>query len=217
MALGDVHNPFENWEAIAFAADYAKHSKPDVIIQVGDIIDGYNWNLYGRAPDSPNAACEWDQTVHNMNRLRDYFPRKIPWKVLEGNHCRRYMMRAAEVNLPRQLIKTLDQIFQFDNWEWHMKPEPLVIDGIAFMHGDECPGNAWQKAQRMGMSVVHGHSHQALLHYVTTFKKSIFGMEIGWLGDADSIVMKYSARNPMKAWLGFGIIDDGVPSLIPFR
>jgi hypothetical protein len=217
LVIGDTHLPFINWDVVAGCADYAKWYKPDLIIQVGDLIDSYNWSLFKRAPDSPSAACEWDMTVHAVNRFRDYFPRRIPWKILEGNHCRRYMLRAAEVNLPKQLIKTLDFVFQFDNWHWHMKPEPLVIEDIAFLHGDEMPGNAWQKAQRMGMSVVQGHDHQGYLQYVNTFKHSIFGMSVGTMIDADSIVGRYSAKNAMKCWYGWSKIEHGMPQLIQYR
>lgn len=216
MVLGDTHLPWINWQAIEHAADHARSYKPDCIVQVGDLIDGYNWSMYKKAIDSPNAAAEWDQTELAVNNLRNKFKKDIQWHILEGNHCRRYMMRATEVNIPRKLIRSLDEIFPYDNFKWHVEPRPLVLDGVSFIHGDEMAGNAWQKAQRMGQNLCQGHDHLGYLQYIQTFKHRIFGMSVGTLMDTESIVGRYAAKNCMRSWIGHATITDGVPQLHPF-
>jgi len=126
-------------------------------------------------------------------------------------------MRACEANLPRKLVKTLSELFPYDNVHWHMNPEPFVLDNVAFIHGDEMAGNVVQKTKTLGHSLVQGHTHQASLHYVNTFKHQIFGMEVGCLIDGASIAGRYAAKNPMRMWTGVATITDGVPALRPIR
>ncbi len=217
MIFGDLHIPFINWDVARFCADYAKHYKPDLCIQMGDTIDAHAWSLYQKATDSPNASDEWENTLHSMNKFHGMFNKSTPWKILDGNHTRRIMLRASEANLPPQLIKTLSFMFPYENWSWHISPLPLVINDIAFVHGDECPGTSWQKAQKLGMSLVQGHTHTAHIHYINTFRKQIFGMDTGTLMDSESVAGRYAVKNPMKSWMGLALIDKGIPSLIPYR
>lgn len=216
LALGDLHFPFVNRTALAAAISFAKSYKPDHIVQVGDFIDGYNWSLFKRAPDSPSAELEWNQTELAVTQFFEQLS-KFKITVLEGNHCRRYMLRAMEANLPRKLVKTLSELFPFDNVHWHMTPEPFVLDNVAFIHGDEMAGNVAQKAQKLGMNLVQGHTHLASLSYINTFRQQIFAMEIGALIDGQSIACRYAAKNPMRTWTGLATITDGVPTLRPIR
>lgn len=216
LVLGDTHFPFTDRVALAAAISFAKSYKPDHIIQVGDFIDGYNWSLFKRAPDSPSAEMEWNQTELMAHQFFEQLA-KFQITVLEGNHCRRYMLRACEANLPRKLVKTLSELFPYENVHWHMEPEPFVLDGIAFIHGDEMAGNVVQKARALGMPLVQGHTHQASLTYINTFKHQIFGMEVGALIDGKSIACRYAAKNPLKMWSGVATITDGIPSLRPIR
>jgi len=216
LILGDTHFPFTNRTALAATIAFAKTYKPDHIVQVGDFIEGYNWSLYKRAPDSPSAEMEWNQTELMATQFFEQLS-KFKITILEGNHCRRYMMRACEVNIPKRLIKTLSDLFPFDNVNWHMNPEPFMLENIAFIHGDEMAGTVAMKAKTLGQSLVQGHTHQASLHYINTFRQQIFGMEVGCLMDSSSIAGRYAIKNPMRTWTGFATITDGVPSLRPLR
>lgn len=215
LVLGDTHFPFTNWYAINEVALYAKSYKPDLIVQVGDFIDAYNWSQYKRSVESPNAKDEWDGVLADIARFHKLFKR-FPVTILEGNHCRRVMMRAGEANLPKQMIRTLSEIFPFDNFTWHLHAKPFIKDGTAFIHGDEMPGASWQKAQKLGCNVVQGHTHTAHIHYINTFDKRIYGMDVGCLMDTESIAAKYAAKNPMRCFIGFATITDGVPQLYPW-
>lgn len=216
LVLGDVHLPFTNWDCVEAAAEFAKDYKPDLIIQVGDLIDQYNWSLFRKSPDAPSAAQEFEQTVECFHRLMGMFPKKVPWRVLEGNHCRRHMLRAFDCNLPKQLIKSLDDVLVDERVVWHLSTDPLVADKVTYIHGDEMGGNAWQKAQRMGTCLVQGHDHLGYLQYINTFKSRVFGMSVGTLMDSTSIAGRYAAKNPMKCFLGWATVEDGTPHLYPW-
>ena len=216
LVLGDIHFPFVDTHALSTAIEFAKKYKPDRIIQVGDFIDSYNWSLYKRAPDSPSADAEWNQTellAHRFFKALD----KFPLTILEGNHCRRHMLRAFEANLPKRLIRLLPEIFPYENVTWHMQPTPLVVDNIAFIHGDEMGGTAAQKAKTLGNSLVQGHTHQASITFINTFHHQIFSMEVGCLMDGSSIAGRYAAKIPHRMWLGLATITDGHPNLRSLR
>ncbi len=215
MALGDTHFPFTRWDALEAAADFAKSYKPDLIIQVGDFIDAHNWSKWTSPTDAPNSHDEWNLTIESVGKFQHMF-RKWPVVILEGNHCRRAMMRATESKIPKQLIKTMDEMFTFDNFTWHMSHRPFMRDGVYYIHGDEMGGNAYQKAQRAGHSIVQGHDHAAYLHFINTFERQIFGMSIGAFLDPSSVAGRYAAKNLMKMWCGWSTITDSKPHLYSF-
>lgn len=214
LVLGDTHLPWVLWPCVESAARFADKYKPDLVIQVGDFTDQYSWSKYPKDPLAPNAGLEWQLVQEAAYKFADFFPQM---KILEGNHCRRYMYRALEAGVPKQLIKRLDEEFDTQGWKFHTEPEPLVVDNIAFIHGDEMAGHAGLKSQRMGMSVVQGHDHLGYLHFTCTFYHRIFGMSVGTLMDPKSIAAKYASKNPMRCWLGWATITDGVPHLHPWR
>lgn len=216
LIIGDVHAHFVDWTVLEEIRGFARHYKPDLIIQMGDLIDAHNWGKYLRYPDSPSAAEEWDLTEETIHKIHAMF-KGFNLVILEGNHCRRPMMRALEVNLPKKLIRPLSDLFPFDNWRWHVEPKPFVQEGVAYVHGDEIPGcnTAWQKAARMGMSVVQGHDHQGEIKFLNTFQHRIFGMSVGTVMNQDSIGARYASKNPLKCFKGFATVTDGAPILYP--
>lgn len=153
----------------------------------------------------------WCVSVANSN----FLVRREGRSFITGN-CRRKMLRAMDVNLPKQLIKPLGELFVDSRCQWHLEIDPLILDNTAFIHGDEMAGNAWQKAQKLGMNLIQGHDHQGYLQFINTFKKRIFGMSVGCMIDGASIAARYAAKNPMKCFLGWATLTDGVPHLYPF-
>lgn len=218
IILGDIHGPYEDQACLKEAQGhykfYKRQKSVDVsVIQVGDIIDGKAWSRYPKNPDDENPQLEWDKTEESMEFVQSLFPEMT---ILIGNHDVRPMKKALEAGTPKQLIKSIDQIFDYEGWHWHLSNVPYEEDGVCFIHGDELAGNAWQKAQKMGKSVVQGHDHQGYLHYINTFGKSIFGMSVGCMIDEKAIAFRYAAKNPFRCWKGFGLMVDGVPSLVPY-
>lgn len=214
LVLGDTHLPFTNWAALRAASRFAKSYNPNIVVQVGDFLDAYNWSRYQRAQDSPSAEAEWNEAVLSAHRFFDYFPYKTT--ILFGNHDARPAHKAMEANLPKALIKSLDEVFKADDVTFYKNSHPYTIDEMVFIHGDEMGGNAWQKAQKLGKCLIQGHDHVAYLQYVNTFNRQIFGMSVGAFIDINSIAARYAARNLMKCWTGFATITDGVPQLYPW-
>ena len=216
LVIPDIHFPFSDWKAIKKIHAWKVKNRPDLIVFLGDVLDAKAWSRYPKDTDDLSAQAEFDAAEADMKKLHKLFPKAI---LLMGNHDVRAMSKALEVHLPKQLINSLQDVFAFKGWVWHTHTKPLVINTpsgkVAFMHGDEIQGTPSQKASKLGMSVVHGHTHKASLSYVDTFTHQVYGMECGHVSDPDSKGMRYAVKNPVTSWLGFATIIDGVPALIP--
>lgn len=217
FVLGDIHLPWCDWAAIEQVAkeiNIAKKRGDDVtVVQVGDIMDQRYWSKYGKSAEDENAQLEWDQAELAMDRLNELIPEM---HVIFGNHDVRIAKKATEALMPRQLVRTLDEYFCYDGWVWHVGDQPLQVDGVAFIHGDEFPiPNPSSAALKLGQNVCYGHTHQAHLSYVVLFKRKMFSMNVGWLGNENASAFGYAKKSPNRCWKGYGIIIDGVPSLIP--
>lgn len=217
FVLGDMHLPYMDMYAISEIAEeieIAQKRGDDVtVVQVGDILDQRAWSKYPKDGESEHAQLEWDKAEDCMATLHTLIPEM---HIIFGNHDERVAKRAADAQLPRQLIKSLDKHFNFDGWVWHTADTPLEIDGIYFIHGDTFPIPMPQSAAlRLGQSVCYGHTHQAGLAFVNTYKKSIFSMNVGWLGDERQSAFNYARKSPYRCWKGYGLIIDGTPHLIP--
>lgn len=218
LVLGDMHLPWVNWRALRAAATFAEAYNPDVVVQVGDFIDGYNWSRFQRAPDAPAASEEWDMVERAARQFHDMFPGDLMVHIIEGNHDRRYQMRAFEANLPTQLVRPLAELFPYSNWNFWVRQRPMVIDGVDYIHGDEGPGNAHRKASLTGHSVVQGHLHRdAGVRYIDTFGRQVFGMDVGTLMDTRSIAGRYANKALLRSFLGWGTVTDGIPQIHPYR
>jgi predicted phosphodiesterase len=212
LVLGDLHLPFCDWDVLEQAREFKVKHKPDLIIQTGDLTDQKAWSRFLKDPEDDSPESEWTKTVAASKELAKMFPEM---EILDSNHDRRYVKKAAEAGIPKIMLRTLDELFPFKGWNWHLEPEPFVVGDIAFMHGDELQGSVRSKVQTLGMNVVQGHTHKAELIYNCTYNKRYFGMDVGCMVDAKSAAFNYAARSLTKIWVGFGYIQDGVPYLFP--
>jgi len=213
MFLPDLHAPAFDYEAVRWAARLVPKFHIDVVVQLGDIADQRIWSRFPADPDFDNPTTELEDLMASMSFLHRLFP---DMHILAGNHDGRWIKRAMQAGLPAQLVKALHEIFPYDGWKWHLDNEPLIIDGIAMIHGDEMFGPVGLKASRMGMPLAAGHSHQGRLEYIPMFGRTIWGMECGCLVDEESSAFRYAAKNPRRQWKGVGMSLEGEPHLIPY-
>src|ERR1041385_2325291 len=180
LCLGDPHLRFCDWDVLIQAKDFAKKHKVDRVVCMGDFSDQKSWSRFMKDPTDDSPECEWQQTKDAAKELNKMFPEM---DILDGNHDRRYIKKAKEAGLVKDMIRGMDELFPYKGWKFRLEPTPLVYDNIAFVHGDELQGSVKAKAMALGMSVVQGHSHKAELHYICTFRKQIFAMDCGCPAD----------------------------------
>lgn len=216
--IPDLHFPATDWSLIENMRDYCNDLEEDFnvkYIQLGDWLDAKAWGKWAKSPDDDGPQTEFDKAYADMERMHSMFPKMT---LICGNHCLRPLLRASEAGLPSQLLKTLDEIFPFDGWYFHTQPDPLYIKELDcyVLHGDEMGGTAEQKAKQLGSSVIQGHTHKGKIAYINrVHKKQTFAVEAGCIIDVNHKAFRYSSRNPINSFLGFCVVIDGVPQLVP--
>lgn len=217
LVLPDMHLPFADWKGIEKAHRWAKKHKPDVVVQLGDLLDQKAWSKWQKDPDDLSPEEEFLQAGEGINRLKKMFPKM---HILSGNHDRRFYLRAAEAAIPGALIRGLHEIFPVKGWTWHIAANDRLIipsarGDILFMHGDEMGGTVKQKAVLLGINVVQGHTHQTSVDHIQGLQNYFFAAQAGHLMDIDSKGARYAARNPKGSCCGFMVIKFGIPYWIP--
>lgn len=217
LILPDMHLPFANWKGIQKAHRWAEKHNPDAVIQLGDLLDQKCWSRWPKDADDFSPAQEFEESYKDCEKLEKYFPNM---EILIGNHDVRYIAKAAESSLPKQMIKTLDELFPMEGWRWSTDPDefllmPTVRGDVMFMHGDEMGGRPLSKATSLGVNVIQGHTHQSSVQYQQSLDKFLFGAEAGHLMDVNSKGARYAARNPKGTACGFMVMKFGVVYFIP--
>jgi hypothetical protein len=179
---------------------------------MGDLIDAKAWSTYAKDPDDDSAQLEFDKALADCKKLANLFPEMV---VLVGNHESRIQARALEARLPKQLVRGIHEAIDVPGWKFHLSDDPFVADNVGFIHGDQGAGSIAQKASKLGMSLCCGHTHKAGITYSTTFNKQIFAMEVGCIVEVNNAAFKYASKSLAQSWVGFAVIEDGIPHLYP--
>lgn len=212
--LPDIHAPFEDRKALQWAAEICKEVKPDLIIQLGDLVDFKKLSRFVSAPEDDSATLEWAKTTQSLIYIRSLFPKMT---ILTGNHCERLLKKAMEAGIPKVLIKTIPELFGVKGWTFHTDNEPLIVDNIAIMHGDELPGAPIAKSRLLGMNVAQGHTHKSSITYETTFRNSVWAAECGHLADPKSAAFSYAAKSIRKGTQGILHVCEGNPIFLRYN
>ena len=110
MAIGDMQVPFTHEDTIPFLTSIYKLYKPDVVIQIGDLLDQYFANAWGKTTKAKSAKEEYDLAVDFLHEEFFAIFGKTPIKIVIGNHDERIFKRADEANIPDFALKTLSLI-----------------------------------------------------------------------------------------------------------
>ncbi len=219
LAIPDIHAPFHNIKAIAQVYTAIEEEKPDVIIQLGDILDRFCFSRFGRSQDimtpeeeitEGHQFCQlfWAQ-IHRLAPKS----RKIQ---LLGNHCAR-LQRSVIDKYPEiySIVKNADKdFFKFPNVQtvFDNRTE-LEIEGVVYTHGwytklgDHC--------KYLLKPVVHGHSHRGGSMFINIGGQTIWELDCGFLADEKQRALQYGATQTTHWTLGYGIIDKHGPRFIP--
>lgn len=215
LAIPDLHCPFQHKRAFDFVSKVAKDFKPNKVICLGDEIDAHGWSRYGREPDAPGQQDELQAAKEALQPFFQEFPNVT---VCHSNHTQRAAKRATAAGIPSQLLKEIRQALGAPpGWTWQFS---TTIDKVLYLHGDGYTGKnaAINCAERNRQSCVIGHVHShASIHYLAGHKDKIFGMCCGCLIDTQAIAFKYAEAMPYRPVLALGLIENGVPRLVPLE
>lgn len=214
LVIPDYQTPFEHEDAVEFLKLVKKTHQPDVVVQIGDLLDQHYYSKYGPSSKAVDGKEEIKQAVINLRAgLYKLFPEVF---VCWGNHDLRISTRASSAGLDSSLLKTYEEIIQSPKgWLFSDKWE---IDGVIYEHGIGRSGyqGALKAAQANMQSTVIGHLHScAGILWYGNKKKLIFGFNVGALVDDNKYAFEYARFSSQKSILGCGLVIDGIPVFIP--
>lgn len=224
LVIPDLQIPFEAPKALEFCYYLKRHFDipDDNVLNVGDEVDQYFGSLYKKDPDAAHTpTSEIKATKDTLKRWASHFPHM---KICESNHGMRWARRAAEAEIPSQMLRRYQEVLETpDTWRWqrvwhiNASRKPFLMK-----HGIEYSGvSAYRNAAiAEGKSVVFGHLHSSAgVAYVKTDGLDVWGMNAGCLIDADAYAFQYGKYNKFKPNLGAAVILDGgmTPIWLPYE
>jgi predicted phosphodiesterase len=230
VVISDLQVPDHDQKAVDLVARFIQDTDPDGLLCVGDEADQpepSRWNRQMAGEYAGTLQKGLDRTHQVLAQLREAVGDK-PFHLMRSNHTQRidtYIKRYAPAlsslrDIEYTKLVGLDEL----SITWHTRPFTFT-PGFVLAHGDEgslsriAGSTAMGLARKWGYSVVCGHTHRlGLQHDHRTLNgritRYLWGMEVGCLMDmrkADYLGPGMSAN-----WTqGVGIIDNGIPELVP--
>lgn len=219
LCIGDTHFPFTNLKALELINSLVDKLKPDRIVQIGDLYDHY---AYSRFPKSMHITPKEEinqgrlMATEMWGRIKKKRPSAECIQIL-GNHCARPLKRVEEL-IPQAedlIAPSFKELYTFKGVATYLDPREVVIrDDIAFLHGSKT--RLGDHALELGINVVVGHSHRGGVFYKRHFGRTVWELNCGFVGDADSKALSYTPTKISQWTLGVGWIDEMGPRFISF-
>lgn len=213
LIIPDTQLPFDHADSVDFLTAVKAIVKPSRVIHIGDFFDLHALSMYTRNPDGRSAGDELEEA---LKRAKEYYKLFPNCQMIAGNHDVRIYKRAAEAGIPKAYLKDYTEWLKAPKgWSVHDKVE---IDSVLYIHGEGFSGaNGHTSAAIRNMqSVVIGHLHaHAGISYVASHRALCFGMNVGCLINTKAYAFEYGKHLPNKPILSCGIVERGVPRLIP--
>jgi len=184
LVIGDIHEPFCKDGYLEFCIQTYQEKNCSRVVFIGDIIDNHYSSYHETDPDGLSGGMELSLAISKIQEWSKAFPVA---DVIIGNHDRMIMRKAFSSSIPKEWIKSYNDVLGTD-WVWHNR---LEIDGVQYVHGEG--GTAKTRAKNDGISTVQGHIHtQAYVEYFTGIHGSYFGCQVGCGVDSESYAMAYA-------------------------
>lgn len=168
VVIPDVHLPKHDPESLAIAENLCAHLQPDIIVQIGDLLDVYKLSRFDKDPASKTTLQdELDHGVEFWRRIRDRNPHaELHWK--EGNHeerLRKFLWsKAGELACLRALDFTELMCLDKFGVTFHAANSRFNVGPLKITHGKATgggrSGNAAHAELSCGVSGISGHTHR---------------------------------------------------------
>ncbi len=216
--FGDLHFPWVNRRLLRHALAILRRRKPKVVVQIGDLHDFF---AFARWPRSLNVMTPrqelklaFKMATQFWAEVRSACGRNVECFQLKGNHDERLAKRVLSA-----MAEAEDIVHGFNPWKFdgvqtqETERQELIIDGICYMHGFRKHG---EHVKYNLMSTVVGHSHLGGVVFHRQRGKTLFELNLGFLGDRAAAPLSYTQQQKFSRWTeGMGFIDDDGPRFIP--
>lgn len=213
LIISDLHAPVYHPDTVDFLDAVRAKYKPKRVKITGDEINWESISYHEKSPDLPGGKDELMLARKALKPLYEMFPVA---DIMESNHGSLPFRKAQTAGLPSELIKSYNDILGAPKgWKWHLNHIFYTKLGPVFMtHGKSPAINKLSQSQ--GMSAIQGHYHsKAYVSYWANEERLCFDMNVGALCDDKHLAMKYGWNSVYKSIIGCGLLEDGIPRLLP--
>lgn len=216
IILGDTHFPFVHKDKLKAALDYIAFRKPKRVIQIGDLYDCFSHGKFPRSVNIYTPKEEMLEARRGAEAMWAEVRRVLPEAELHGilgNHDLRPMKRVIEQYPEAELFFDFEKWFKFDGVTTHMDArQELILEGIAYIHGYR--SKLGEHMEYMRRPVVCGHSHRGGAVFKNYGDATLWELNAGYLGDAESKALSYTAQKHTHWTHGIGEVDDFGPRFV---
>ena len=200
LVIGDLHAPFIQDGYLEFCQYIYNIYNCNHTIFIGDIIDNHYSSYHETDPNAMGGGDELTAAIIKLKPWKESFKKA---DVIIGNHDRMIMRKAFSSAIPKQWIKSYNDVLG-TKWNWQ---DRIVYDNVQYVHGEG--GTARTRAKNDMMSTCQGHIHtQAYVDWTCGTNEKIFGMQVGCGLDRTSYAAAY-AKNFKKQAIGVGVVIGG--------
>lgn len=214
LFIPDYHSPFGHPKALKFCVSLQDEFNipSEHIYCAGDFEDQYN---FGRWPKSPDRGHTHLQELEATRKDVKEWGRAFPLlKMCTSNHGTRIEKKAFEAEIPSQLIRSHQEIFEYPKG-WELAEEYIVMatkHEFALQHGDGFSGvkGHIDAAMANGLSTAIGHLHSyAGVTHIKTRHQELWAANAGCLVDSSQYAFEYGKHSKFKPTIGALVILDG--------
>lgn len=212
LIISDLHAPYSHPDWYHFLKAIKKKYKPDIIISVGDEVDGHGISFHDKDSALLNASAELEKAIEDMQLLRELFPKMY---ICESNHGSLIYRKMKHHGVPIRHLKPLPQLYGTPRWQWFFEIKLRTrLGDVLINHGKSAGYGAFAKESMC--SGVQGHFHgKSEITWHRSSNGMRFNMFVGCLVDERSPAMDYGKNFLKKPIMSVGFIDErGEPFLI---
>lgn len=216
LAIPDLHIPYEHPDALSFIAAVIAEYDPNLVVNLGDMLDFHNISFHDSDPDLDSAGAELEKARESIADWEWLIPEQY---IIGSNHGDLPIRKFLNAGLPREFLKDYNAIYGVgEGWKFvedlTITPKSKYLPDIYFAHGIR--KNALGVAQQRGQRFICGHYHENFeVQYAGNPNSLIWSVMSGCLIDKKSLAFNYNKLNLNRPVLGCTVILYGVPMLIP--
>ena len=213
LFLSDQHHPYQHEDLIPFLKALDKKYRFDLVVNMGDEIDGHSLSFHEKEPDLPAVAQELEAAVEALQPLYKLFPRMY---VLDSNHGSLVFRKGKYAGLPTSVFKGIQEILKAPKgWKWCQDLTFNTPLGKVFAcHGKSA--SSGKLSRNLAMSTVQGHYHTKFqIDYWGSPNGLYWDMHVACVVDDSSLAMAYNKTTLQRPVVGVGVAINGKPLLEP--
>jgi predicted phosphodiesterase len=214
LIISDLHAPYFHPDTVAFLRALKNKYKFDLVVSVGDEIEGASLSFHEKDPDLLSPSDELKSAIQKLQPIYRLFPKM---RLVESNHGSLVYRRARFAGLPSSVIKGYREVIEAPRgWVWSNDFTFHCSDGRPVYVCHSKGADVLRVSQSLGMSVIQGHHHEIFaIRYWGNSLGLYWGLQTGCMIDDSALSFRYNKTNLRRPVIGCAGVIKGQPVLFP--